>query len=121
MRRDYPAGVVLHAPHCVEGGNSPALPIDAAYEAYPSHQLHFCFGGMVPAGLMDMHTLQEIMPFVVVEQIQYGPHDYVQSEKWPADAVRPLCGKCQGTHEAARVQAPTPAGLPQRPKLDHQS
>ncbi|MEU4557032.1 hypothetical protein AB0F72_01485 [Actinoplanes sp. NPDC023936] len=117
MRRDYPPGVVLHAPHCVEGGNSPAAAIDAAYEAYPSRQLHFCFGGMVPPGLMDAHTLKEIMPFVVVEQIEYGPHGYLQSAKWPADAVRPLCLKCQGTHASSARAQPGPGGLPQRPNL----
>jgi hypothetical protein len=96
--RDYPAGVILHAPHCVEGGNAPAVPLDAAYKEYPSRQLHFCFGGMDPSGALDGLAAAEIMPYVVVEPVGYGRHDYRPSSDQPKDATRALCSVCRGTH-----------------------
>ena len=112
--REYPPGVILHAPHCIEGGTSPAVPIDAAYRTYPSRQLHFCFGGMVPPGLLDMVALQEIMPYVVIEQVEYGAHLYNPSAEKPDDAARALCRKCRGTHgDAGALQ---PSDLSGRPR-----
>ena len=111
-RRDYPPGVILHAPHCVEGGNSPALPIEAAFGAYPSRQLHFCFGGMIPAQLEGL-ALQDVMPHVVIEHWEYGGHEYQQSDDWPNDAIRPLCRRCRGTHgDTLTAQPATGTVLP---------
>ncbi|WIM97855.1 hypothetical protein ACTOB_001410 [Actinoplanes oblitus] len=106
-RRDYPAGVIFHAPHCIEGGNSPAVEIDIAMRTYPSHQLHFCFGGVIPAELEGMAP-QDIVPFVTVEQVEYGRHEYQPSDRWPDDAVRALCRVCQGTHGDAAPSGPAP-------------
>ncbi|GAA0463597.1 hypothetical protein Aca07nite_59730 [Actinoplanes capillaceus] len=88
MRRDYPPGVVLHAPHCREAGdgNRATLPVLRAITGYPSHR--WC-----PCGNVDD------TPHVVVEQIEYGPHLYTpMSSPPPRDATRALCGICRGTH-----------------------
>jgi hypothetical protein len=60
---------------------------------------------MVPPGLLDMVALREIMPFVVVEQVEYGRHDYERSDVFPDDATRPLCRRCRGTHGDTTFQA----------------
>jgi hypothetical protein len=61
--RHYPPGVVFHAPHCLEGRNRAAISIDAAVSTFPTREPHFCFGGMVPEGLLDTFGVAEIMPY----------------------------------------------------------
>jgi hypothetical protein len=97
-RRHYPPGVVFHAPHCLEGGNRPAIPIESAFTTFPTRELHFCFGGMVPEGLLDVIGIAEIMPYIVVEPIAFGDHLYRPSSVKPADSLDYLCAVCRGTH-----------------------
>lgn len=105
MRREYPPGVVFHAPDCVDGGNATALPLGAAKEVYPSHQFDVC---ATPGDT----------PYVAVEHVHIGKtHEYAQSDKWPNDATRPLCRVCRGTHGDKTPTEPGPSGLPQRPSL----
>ena len=87
--RDYPPGVVLHAPHCRDAGdgNAPGLGVRVAIAQYPIHQFCYCTGN-------DPGNA----PYVVVEQIDFGIHLYVPSGTRPADATRPLCKTCRGTH-----------------------
>ena len=97
--RDYPPGVIYHAPHCPDvqsggTGRAPSLTAPQAVAAYPSFQLcNVCTTNAT--GLEDL-------PYVVVEQIPYGPHLYIPLPgQPPSDASRPLCQKCRGTHGSA--------------------
>ena len=104
--RHYPPGVILHAPHCIEGGNAMASPIAAAFEAHPNHQLHFCFASMLPLHLADDPVrLAKLMPEVSVEVLEYRRHPYTPCDprhpdiKQPPNAIRPICKVCRGTHQ----------------------
>lgn len=80
------------------GGNRPAIPIESAFTTFPTRELHFCFGGMVPEGLLDVLGIAEIMPYIVVEPIAFGDHLYRPSSVKPADSLDYLCAVCRGTH-----------------------
>ncbi|GAA4924255.1 hypothetical protein [Actinoplanes utahensis] len=89
--RDFPPGVVLHAPHCPDAGdgNKATLPTLKAIADYPSFRWCLC-------GNLDD------TPHVVVEAIDYGLHLYEPAPGVPPrDAIRPLCKTCRGTHGPA--------------------
>ncbi|MBB4752326.1 hypothetical protein [Actinoplanes lobatus] len=72
-----------------------------AVVAYPSHRYCLCTGG----GPDDA-------PYVVVEQIDYGPHLYEPKPgEPPRDAVQPLCKTCRGTHGPSASAKGTTSGL----------
>ena len=103
-RRHYPPGVVLHAPHCIDGGNAISVAVGTAIEAHPNHQFDACFGGLI-AIAEDSVALAGIMPQVSIEIVKYPRHLYTPADPrdtnrpQPADSIRPLCRVCQGTHE----------------------
>ena len=104
LRRHYPPGVVFHAPHCIDGGNAISVPVKAAAEAHPNHQFDACFGGLISLA-KDPTALAGIMPHVSIEVIEYLRHSYTPSDprdtgrQQMADAIRPPCRVCRGTHE----------------------
>lgn len=90
--RHYPPASLVHSPGC------PALPkVDlqqlatrAIATAYPNAVMHNCY---------HFHRNSH----GIVEPRTYPPHDYKPSTVAPADAVRPLCDTCRGTHEGEHV------------------
>jgi hypothetical protein len=104
LRRHYQPGVVFHAPHCIDGGNAMSVPVGAAMEAHPNYQFDQCFVGLFSI-VNDPVALAEIMPHVSIENITTKRHPYTPSDPrdtsrpQPADAIRPLCSVCRGTHE----------------------
>lgn len=84
--RHYPPLVTFHAPGCwMFGGNGTALPIDQARDAFPNH--HF-----------DVCAATDLVPYVLVEENDFGDHLYAPSDRKPDDAIRSLCRVCLGTH-----------------------
>lgn len=86
-RRHYPPAHQIHAPTCGSLPNGlEILPTSQLAERYPNGVMHHCY-----------HFHQNATG--VAEQVFYPPHDYEASANFPADAVRPLCRSCRGTHE----------------------
>lgn len=104
LRRHYPPGVVFHAPHCVDGGNAESMPILAAIHDHPNYQFDQCYVGLFSIQ-NDPIALAKVTPQVSIEIITAARHPYTPSDPrdtrrpQPADAIRPLCRVCRGTHE----------------------
>ncbi|GIM94403.1 hypothetical protein [Paractinoplanes toevensis] len=86
-KREYPPAPIVHHPRCthVRDRQFPlAATLDIALE-HPNGRRH---DGFQP----HQHSVG------VVEQVQYLPHEYAESDQTFPDAVRPMCLHCGGTH-----------------------
>ncbi|GGL01780.1 hypothetical protein [Mangrovihabitans endophyticus] len=100
----YPPGVVLHAPHCIDGENAMSVPVGATIEAHPNHQFDQCFIDFFSI-VNDPAALAAVMrtsrsrssPSGATRTPPSDPRDMTKPQ--PADAIRPLCRICRGTHE----------------------
>jgi hypothetical protein len=87
-RREYePAGVV-HVLDCDEGPAERLLVLRAQGLRGSHDRPHRCVTAAAVAANDE----------VVIERVDYGPHDHVESTIWPDDATRALCRTCRGTH-----------------------
>lgn len=87
-RREYePAGVV-HVADCAEAPAGRMFILRAAALRNSHDRPHSCFTRAHAAANAE----------IVIERVDYKTHAYVQSTIWPADATRPLCRTCRGTH-----------------------
>ena len=79
------------------------MPAISVARAYPHGKPHRCLSGVYARGNGG----------VIVETVAPEPHDYVASTIQPADATRPLCRTCRGTHGNGLVGSapPSPTGL----------
>ncbi|SDT74474.1 hypothetical protein SAMN04489716_6993 [Actinoplanes derwentensis] len=95
--RDYPPAAQIHRPDCpgISQGTLPELTTAEIARSHPNAVMHNCY-----------HFHQNTAG--VVEPVVYPPHDYKPSTNKPADARRPLCATCRGTHGDQQVEG---AGL----------
>ena len=95
MIRDYEP-VLIHAAGCPDAPEGPAsVPAVSVAKAYPHGKPHRCLSGAYARGNGG----------VIVETVVTEPHVYVASTIQPADATRPLCRTCRGTHGDGRQDA----------------
>ena len=101
MTRDYDP-VLIHRATCPEAPQGLLLlTARSVAQAHPHGRPHRCLTNEMARSNCG----------VVIEQVTPEPHDYVESTIVPADATRPLCRICRGTHGEAPPQPETPAPL----------
>jgi hypothetical protein len=86
-QREYPPAVKVHGIGCAEvtGLLLSRLPMHQIARDHPNGSPHLaCLSGGDTVG--------------VIEVVEYPPHAYEESSQRPADASRPLCAYCGGTH-----------------------
>jgi hypothetical protein len=90
--RDYPPAPQIHRPNCpgIPPGALPVLTTPEIARRYPNGVMHNCY-----------HF--KANPNGFVEPVVYPEHDYKPSTLKPADARRPWCGTCRGTHGAEQM------------------
>ena len=85
--KEYPPAVRVHGVGCseIKGMLLSRLPMSQIAIDYPNGSPHLaCLSGGHRVG--------------VIEVVEYPPHVYEGSSQCPADATKPLCAYCGGTH-----------------------
>lgn len=94
LREYEPAGLV-HATTC-PGAPRGLVRLQATSLRASHDRPHICINGAWARANRD----------VVIERIDYEPHDYEPSTILPSDATRELCRTCRGTHGDELVAGP---------------
>jgi hypothetical protein len=87
---EYPPAVRVHGIDCIDVKNKAftRLPLAQIAATYPNGSPHLsCLSFGHREG--------------VIEVVDYPDHPYEESSQHPADATRPLCAYCSGTHGVA--------------------
>lgn len=88
--RDYPPAHTIHEVDCTDA--------PAGLFPFRVHNVPFAYPNARAHTACISHETVRMNREVVAEPGDYEPHPYEASAERPADAARPLCRTCGGTH-----------------------